>query len=247
MNWINIHVETLRGSEFVGAEPVERATWISLMGWSCSQENSGRIENCKDWTSRKWQQLCGITLEEVQMKSELYKFEGEDLIVHFYPMDQQESVEAKRRNGKRGGRPKKISEPVDLTQQGDKPHGSGLLNLEETTRLTKTEPSDNLKEKESKEKESKVMITPTLEEFIEYLLVELPKINPQWMPEQIARACNVQFDTYVDQDWFTGGNKPRKIKNWKTTAKNSMKHLKPWNFGSAPQQQSTPVNYARTL
>ena len=101
---------------------------------------------------------------------------------------------------------------------------------------------------QSKVKVKEMFSPPTIEEFIEYLLVELPKINPQWMPEQIARACNVQFDTYVEQDWRTGGDKPRKIKNWKTTAKNSMKHLKPWNFGSTPgHHTSTPVKYVKSL
>mgnify|MGYP003654146301 CR=1 FL=1 len=128
MHWINIHTETLRGKEFVGAEPIERATWLSLLGWCCAQENSGRIESCSDWTSRKWQQLCGITLEEVQIKSELYVFDGLDLVVHFYPMDNQESVAAKRKNGKKGGRPKKTAASETITQQDIKPRGSVLVN-----------------------------------------------------------------------------------------------------------------------
>ena len=96
MKWLNIEIETLRGSEFLGAEPVERATWLSLLGWCSAQENDGIIPDCSEWGSRKWQQLCGVTKEEVDMKSELYTYDGESLIVHFYPITQQAAVKAKR-------------------------------------------------------------------------------------------------------------------------------------------------------
>lgn len=153
MNWININVDTLRSCEFVGAEPVERATWLSLLGWSCGQENSGVIENCKNWSSRKWQQLCGVMKEEVLLESELYHFEGDNLFIHFYPLEQQASVVAKRENGKKGGRPKKNTTPQTLDSEGEKPHGyphgypknNHMGNLEETLKKRK--------EKKRKEKE----------------------------------------------------------------------------------------------
>ena len=147
MHWINIHTETLRGVEFLGAEPIERATWLSLLGWCCAQENGGTIESCKEWTSRKWQQICGVTLEEVSIKSDLYEFTGNGLIIHFYPMEHQEKAEASRVNGKKGGRPRKTKEAETFTQQEDKPIGSVLVNLDETQGITKSEPSHNLNSK----------------------------------------------------------------------------------------------------
>jgi hypothetical protein len=143
MHWINIHTETLRGEEFVGAEPLERATWLSLLGWCCAQENSGRITGGANWTSRKWQQICGVTLEEVQTESQLYEVDGDDLIVHFYPLEHQEKAAASRVNGKKGGRPKKIKQAETLTQQGNKPIGSILVNLDDNLDLTQSEPSHN--------------------------------------------------------------------------------------------------------
>ena len=148
MHWINIHTETLRGVEFLGAEPIERATWLSLLGWCCAQENGGTIESCKEWTSRKWQQICGITLEEVSIRSDLYEFDGFDLIVHFYPLEQQQSIEAKRVNGKKGGRPRK-SQPIE--SEGEKPRGYGLLN-----HVGNHVGNLDITLKERKEKESKV-------------------------------------------------------------------------------------------
>ena len=74
-------------------------------------------------------------------------------------------------------------------------------------------------------------IPPTIEEFITYLKTALPKMNPDWQPEQIQRAATCQFDTYTEQGWKDGNGK--QIKIWKTKAKNAMIHKKPWNFGSS--------------
>jgi hypothetical protein len=165
------------------------------------------------------------------------------LIVHFYPIEQQESVAAKRENGKKGGRPKKIKQAETLTQQGDKPCGYGLVNHEGNHMGNL-----DITLKERKEKKSNVRTTttneqftpPTLEEFTNYLQVSLPKINPEWTPERITRASQLQHETYTDQDWHTGGDRPRKIKNWQTTTRNSMKYQKPWNFGQSQQQFTAP-------
>lgn len=138
MNWINIHTETLREESFIGAEPVERATWLCLLGWCCAQENDGVIVGCKSWSSRKWQQLCGVTKEEVEAESELYGFDGDNLVVSFYPSASQAAVRAKREAGSRGGRPRK--------HKGGKPHGSAGDNHKDKV---------SLNEKKSKVKESK--------------------------------------------------------------------------------------------
>ena len=107
MNWLNIHTDVLRSVEYLGAEPIERATWLSLLGWCATQENGGVISNATQWNDRKWQQICGITKKEVETKSELYEFIGNDLFIHHYPLEAQTAVVAKREAGKKGGRPKK--------------------------------------------------------------------------------------------------------------------------------------------
>ena len=108
MNYLNIHTDILRGVEFIGADPVERATWLALLGWCATQENSGTIKECKNWKSRQWQQLAGVTEDEVKTTSELYGFEGENLVVKFYPVESEAAVKSKREKGKLGGRPKKV-------------------------------------------------------------------------------------------------------------------------------------------
>jgi hypothetical protein len=81
MNYLNIHTDILRGVEFIGAEPTERATWIALLGW-CA------------------------TVAEVKTMSLLYGFEGENLRLKFYPVESEAAVRAKREKGKLGGRPR---------------------------------------------------------------------------------------------------------------------------------------------
>lgn len=111
MNWINLNVTVLDSEEFLGAEPTERATWICLLRYCAGQENGGRIVGCRHWKDRKWQQVARVTLAEIQSHCALFRFEGDDLVVTFYPSDKEEEVKQKREhaktNGSRGGRPRK--------------------------------------------------------------------------------------------------------------------------------------------
>jgi hypothetical protein len=178
MNWINIHTDVLRSESYLGAEPVERATWLNLIGWCCSQENGGSIKGAATWRDRKWQQLCGVTKEEVSTKGDLWEWSGDDLVVKFYPLEQEEKVSKNRESGKKGGRPVKKSaakKPHGLHDQkphglhGHKPHGSEEekphgLEEEKPHGLEEEKPHglDSLKRKgrEGKEREREHGITP---------------------------------------------------------------------------------------
>lgn len=153
MNYLNLHTDTLKSDEFIGSEPVERATWICLLGWSCSQENSGVIRNCRDWNERKWQQLCGVTHDEVHAQSGLFEFDGDDLIIHYYPIDQEKEVIRKRRvakkNGKLGGRPK--NKKTNVGSKGGSDVGSDVGN--QNTPISKPTSKSVMKGKERKGKE----------------------------------------------------------------------------------------------
>jgi len=98
-------------AEFVGADTVERGTWLSLQRYNIGQENSGLIEDCAKWKDRQWQQLCRVTLKEVRREARLFRWEGNDLRVFYYPQEAEDIVRMKRlvaqENGKLGGRPVK--------------------------------------------------------------------------------------------------------------------------------------------
>lgn len=110
MEYMNVPTALFSSPEFIGAEPIQRATWIALLAWCCTQENGGVIEGCRTWGMRRWMQTCGVMDKEVMNGGELYHFDGDDLVVFGYPGGVQKLLERKRviarENGKLGGRPK---------------------------------------------------------------------------------------------------------------------------------------------
>jgi len=149
MNWINIHTDTLRSEEYLGADPVERATWLNLLAWCCAQENGGVIKDCRDWKDRMWQQLCGVTKAEVETNCLLFGFEGQSLKVSFYPKDAEKKVQALRENGRKGGRPKK--KPLQLIEdKAEKPKGLALVNQKDTICLNEKKGKGNVREVNTK-------------------------------------------------------------------------------------------------
>jgi hypothetical protein len=110
MEYLNLHASILDSPAVVGAEPIDRATWLMLLRYCIGQENGGAIAACRPWKDRKWQQLARVSLSEVNRSSDLWTWQGEDLHVLHYPVSQEAAVRAKRdiarSNGRRGGRPK---------------------------------------------------------------------------------------------------------------------------------------------
>lgn len=103
MRWLNIEIANLRSPAFVGAEPVERATWLSLLAYCADQENGGVIADCRSWKDRQWQQTCGITQAEAHQECQLWEWDGDSLCVAFFPLEKQAEVQTKRDAGRRGG------------------------------------------------------------------------------------------------------------------------------------------------
>ena len=56
------------------------------------------------------------------------------------------------------------------------------------------------------------------EEFLEYAKSKIENID--------LEDVGLKFEAWKSSDWHTGGEKPRKIKNWKTTLLNTLPHLK---------------------
>lgn len=111
MEWLKLELRNLRGQQYLGSEPVARATWLSLLGYCADTENGGVIENCASWPDRKWQQVVGVTTEEAHLETELYTWEGENLRVEFYPSEGESVVKARRAAGKRGAASRWDSKP----------------------------------------------------------------------------------------------------------------------------------------
>lgn len=100
MEWFNIHVSTLDSEEFKCAAPVEQATWLKLQRFCIGQENGGRLKEVKSWQDRTWIVAVGVKRAEVQRQSRLWKWEGNDVVVRFYPIEKEREIRAKRQAGR---------------------------------------------------------------------------------------------------------------------------------------------------
>ena len=116
MRWLNLELTTLRSEEYLGADPVQRATWLNLLAYCADQENGGVVKDCKSWGGRRWLQLVGVTSDEVLLDCDLCEWKNDSLHVWKYPKAKEIEVRQKREHGKKGGRPPKT--------KGDKPDGS---------------------------------------------------------------------------------------------------------------------------
>ena len=96
MNWLNINLANLRSPAYLGATPVERATWLQTLAYCVDQENGGRIAGAALWKDRQWQQTCGVTAREVRAATRLITIEGDDVRVAFFPLEKQTEVQARR-------------------------------------------------------------------------------------------------------------------------------------------------------
>lgn len=104
MNWLYIHTSKRTAPEFVGSEPIQRATWICLLLYCCEQENGGLIRDCAGWGDRRWMQTCAVTKAEVGASSDLWRREDSSIRVWGYPVQKEAEMKAKREGGRRGGR-----------------------------------------------------------------------------------------------------------------------------------------------
>ena len=119
MEWLNIHTRTLDSPEFVGSEPVDRATWLCVLRYCIGQENGGRIEGATEWSDRQWQQIVRVTKAEIERPCALWRREGRDLSVSFYPLDKQTEIQAKREAG-RATAAKRWSKPASSADSSAK-------------------------------------------------------------------------------------------------------------------------------
>jgi hypothetical protein len=109
MEWFKMYPAKFRAREFIGSDPVERATWLAVMCYCVEQENSGRLVGAALWKDRQWQQTCGVTLREVSKSTKLIKIEGDDVIIWEYPIETQDEIKSRRKasviaNGARWGK-----------------------------------------------------------------------------------------------------------------------------------------------
>lgn len=112
MKWLNFDLEELRKPEFVGADSDQKGVWLSVISWCAAVENGGKIIAARCWSAQMWQKTCGVSLKAMLKPSNLWSWEGENLVIWNYPLGKETQVKAGRSGGNEGGRPKKPN-PTD--------------------------------------------------------------------------------------------------------------------------------------
>ena len=113
MEWIKLPIDkVLRHPSMIGEEPATRSTYIYLLAWACSQECGGTIKGCADWSDRRWQQTAAVTKAEVEdlCATDMASWDGEDLVLWWYPEEAHAKVIANRENGKKRRKTKEKGE-----------------------------------------------------------------------------------------------------------------------------------------
>ena len=100
MQYLNLTLSLCKSPAFINSELEARGIWVGLLAYCCSQENAGRIIDCKKWTDRAWQQTVGSTRKAMLEKSELWRFDGADCVVFGYPEHQEKTTIKLRERGR---------------------------------------------------------------------------------------------------------------------------------------------------
>lgn len=136
MEYINLHVSAIDSSEFKGATPDQQGTWLCAMRYACGQEAGDTIAACLQWTERQWQTIVGAEKNILLQPCGLWEWKGDDLVLNFYPIDQEKLVSKLRKAGIKGNRIKwakknKPDSPPDSqkTHIGDSPPDSGSVSV----------------------------------------------------------------------------------------------------------------------
>jgi len=151
MNWINIKTSDLRAPQFIGSDPTARGTWVAVLGYCYEQENGGLIAGCKTWKDRQWQQVCGVTREEIDGAQSLMGWQDDDLRVWGYPSDLEDEIKRKREAGRKGGQARTQAK-IEASKANGAKHNPSITQAE-----PKQEPNVIVIERviEKKEKEGK--------------------------------------------------------------------------------------------
>lgn len=125
MQYVNLSISILSSAEFVGSEPIDRATWLCLLRYCVIHENSGVIEACAEWADRKWQQLACVTRDEVMGREcQLWSLEGTNIVVFGYPIEQQKATIELRKRGQKAAKNRWKNTPMPSGIPSGMPHAT---------------------------------------------------------------------------------------------------------------------------
>ena len=92
------------GPEFSESSFEQIGAWVYLMSYCAAQENGGRIEGAKGRKDAFFDRSLKVSRTILEQESQLWTWTEEDLLVHFYPLEAEQSYQKKRESGQRGGK-----------------------------------------------------------------------------------------------------------------------------------------------
>lgn len=116
MEYVNLHVSAIDSAEFKASTPGQQGTWLCCLRFACGQEDGETIRGCRQWSDRQWQTVVGAEKAIVVESCGLWEWKGDDLVLNFYPIDQERKTRSMRRGGIRGNRIR-----WGKTRRGDSP------------------------------------------------------------------------------------------------------------------------------
>ena len=102
LDWLPCDLERMTGPEWLRIPAVLRGHWHALWCWCGSRRNGGRIEDCRSFTNRDWDRIAGVTKAALRklVEAGLVSWDGDDLIVSFYPVDAESKARSRSRAAK---------------------------------------------------------------------------------------------------------------------------------------------------
>ena len=206
MTWLNIQTSFLRSPEFMGSDPVQRATWLALLGFCCEQENGGRIEDCLNWGDRRWQQTCGVTLIEIQSCCDLWFWENADVVLFAYPAEKEAEVIGKRKAGAKGGKASGKARKKAINEAPRESVLQAACEAELQAQLERKGKEGNGKEEEEEEEEKRNKSRGSRIEIDDFFRsIDLTPRDAEYM-----------WNNWESNGWTIKG---KALKDWRATAR----------------------------
>ncbi len=110
---------TVRSAQWIAANELAGWTWTKLCFRASEDENGGRFGGASTWGESIWLPMANVTMAgiEAAVEAGLCHWEGDTLVVRGYDVTSDKKLATIRKNGRKGGRPKKPTEKPNGFQE----------------------------------------------------------------------------------------------------------------------------------
>lgn len=124
MKYFSIDISLLSTPDFIRATAKQKGIWLDLYAYCAGQENKGIIIQAQNWPESHWQRLIGHSKSDMDEDSPLWFFRSDNLFVNHYDVRLEELVRTRRKSASIGGKKnslKKVNAARKNGQSGGRP------------------------------------------------------------------------------------------------------------------------------